>query len=261
MSPPPPLLASCIPGDVWAAVVLEMLDLRDMVAALNVALKDAPLPVGAAFVATRVLGWRVLAWLAMQGIPVVLLAEIKTRNNRTVWTLNGKAHRSDGDLPALLDDGIGGKRVWYRHGRRHRDGGRPALESLDGYDHEWWVDGKRHRDGDLPAVVHGSTSTYGYDYEWYFEGKRHRDGGLPAVERAGNGDREWWVRGKRHRDGGLPAVEKASNGGREWWVRGKLHRDGGLPAVVVGDIPHYWQWWVHGKRRPRPNDLNKYLQA
>jgi hypothetical protein len=49
---------------------------------------------------------------------------------------------------------------------------------VDG-DKEWWVHGKRHRDGGLPAIERMNG-----DKVWYVNGKRHRDGGLPTFEYA-----------------------------------------------------------------------------
>jgi hypothetical protein len=104
-------------------------------------------------------------------------------------------------------------------------------------DRRWWVNGKRHRDGGLPAIEWASGSK-----EWWVNGERHRDGGLPARERA-NGDKEWWVNGVRHRDGGLPAIDMA-NGDKSWWVNDNLHRVGGLPAIEWANGDN--EWWVNG---------------
>jgi hypothetical protein len=64
----------------------------------------------------------------------------------------------------------------------------PAVKSEGGNGGEWYKNGKRHRDGGLPAVVNDK------EQEWWVDGKRHRDDGLPAVEN--NNEQEWWVDGK-----------------------------------------------------------------
>ena len=78
----------------------------------------------------------------------------------------------------------------------------------------WYLNGKRHRDGGLPAIEWASGSK-----EWWVNGKQHRDGGLPAVEWA-NGSKQWWINDKRHRDDGLPAIEYV-DGNKQWWIDGK----------------------------------------
>jgi hypothetical protein len=50
--------------------------------------------------------------------------------------------------------------------------------------------GQRHRDGGLPAIEHIDGRK-----EWFVKGERHRDDGLPAIEKA-NGDKSWFLRGK-----------------------------------------------------------------
>ena len=62
-----------------------------------------------------------------------------------------------------------GTREWYRHGKLHRDGDKPAIEDADG-GREWYRDGKRHRDGDKPAVEHPNGTR-----EWWVDGKRIRE--------------------------------------------------------------------------------------
>ena len=51
---------------------------------------------------------------------------------------------------------------------------------------EWWVNGRRHRDGGLPAIEYTDGTK-----EWWVNGNLHRDGGLPAIEKF-DGTREWW---------------------------------------------------------------------
>ena len=61
-------------------------------------------------------------------------------------------------LSKLYPQGYGiinfhGDEVWYKNGKRHRDGGKPALILPNG-EKQWFKNGKRHRDGDKSAVIH-----------------------------------------------------------------------------------------------------------
>jgi hypothetical protein len=97
----------------------------------------------------------------------------------------------------------------------------------------WYKDGKLHRAGDKPAVVLSNGTRF-----WYKDGKQHRAGDKPAVVLS-NGDRFWYKDGKQHRAGDLPAVEGA-NGTRFWYKEGELHRDGDKPAIEYFDGTRYW---------------------
>ena len=63
---------------------------------------------------------------------------------------------------------------------------------VDKYGNKFWYNqqGKRHRDGGLPAIEYADGGK-----EWYVNGQLHREGGLPAVELA-NGSKAWWVNGQ-----------------------------------------------------------------
>ena len=97
-------------------------------------------------------------------------------------------------------------------GSFHRDGGLPAVESLNGTK-EWWVNGKKHREDDLPAVEY-----YNGTKEWWVNGQLHREVG-PAIKYAG-GSEQWFINGKHHREGGLPAVD-GLHGYKKWYVNGQ----------------------------------------
>ena len=99
---------------------------------------------------------------------------------------NGLLH-SWNDEPAVNRAGMKG---WFKDGKPHRDGDKPAFECTNGTK-AWHKDCKPHRDGDKPAVewVHGAK-------EWYKNGKLHRDDGLPAVI-CSSGKKEWWIDGIR----------------------------------------------------------------
>ena len=55
-----------------------------------------------------------------------------------LWYRDGKRHR-DGDLPAFISDD--NKQIWYKNGIRHRDGDKPAY--IYGKYKQWWVSGKQ----------------------------------------------------------------------------------------------------------------------
>jgi uncharacterized protein CbrC (UPF0167 family) len=132
--------------------------------------------------------------------------------------------------------GANGYREWYKDGKLHRAGDKPAIEYADG-SRAWYKDGLRHRDGDLPAVEWASG-----DREWWKNGKRHRAGDKPAIERA-DGYRFWYKDGKLHRAGDKPAIERA-DGYRAWYKDGKLHRAGDKPAIERAD--GYRAWYKNG---------------
>jgi hypothetical protein len=111
------------------------------------------------------------------------------------------------------------------------------------YGEEWWVNGKRHRDGGEPAVLFDDGIA-----GWWVDGVLHRDGDMPALVVLGpKGGLEWWVHGKRHRDGDLPAVKLAC-GTKQWWKDGKGHREHDF-AVIHHDGTT--EKWLEGMRLPR----------
>lgn len=238
------LLPSVIPIDVWAETALQMLDARDLAAlfaALAPPLSTPPFPVGATFVAKRVLSKAELEWFAFHSIPVTLLRDWYTppSGDFVLWFENGILHR-DNDLPASE---CADCRKWYVRGKLHRDNDLPAIERTNG-DREWYQHGLVHRDGDLPAVELADGTR-----KWFYAHQLHRENDLPAVELA-NGGREWYVHGNLHRDNNdLPAMEKA-NGDRVWYFRGRLHRENDRPAVIWrcdADCVRQ-EWWSHNRR-------------
>ena len=50
------------------------------------------------------------------------------------------------------------------NGQRHRDGGLPAREWINGTK-EWYKDGQRHRDDGLPAIEDGYAGNEWYIYD------------------------------------------------------------------------------------------------
>ena len=100
------------------------------------------------------------------------------------WYKNGKCHR-DGDKPAVIvaDSTL----VWFKNGQIHRDGDKPAVIWADGT-LVWFKNGQYHRDGDKPAQI-GMTGYLG----WYKSGLQHRVTG-PAVIYSKK-KREYWING------------------------------------------------------------------
>ena len=68
----------------------------------------------------------------------------------------------------------------------------------------WWVDGKRHREGGLPAIEWGNGSK-----SWFENDKRHRLDG-PAISYA-DGHKEWWVNG-------IPYSKEKFEKERKCWI-------------------------------------------
>jgi hypothetical protein len=161
----------------------------------------------------------------------------------------GRLHRHD-DSPAYSDDsGF----FWYRHGKLHRDGGRPAIMRMHGFreanpalvTHEWYVHGIRHRDNGPAQITADGTSI------WMCQGRIHRDNDKPAIVHA-DGSSVWYKHGQIHREGNHPAVIHADV--HEWYYCGVRHRDGDLPAVVCADGTR--EWWYLGDRHRICNTLS-----
>ncbi len=132
------------------------------------------------------------------------------------WHRFGALHRVNG--PAFVyNNQVGGNEyhAWYRNGKVHRDGGEPAIITLEWK--RWMRNGEYYRDNDLPTEEYASGTKV-----WY-QGKSrrmHRDGDKPARIRA-DGTQEWYQHGKRHRIGGRPAITYTDGRPPAYWVRGK----------------------------------------
>ena len=63
--------------------------------------------------------------------------------------------------------GTNGTRFWYKDGKLHRAGDKPAVEWDDGTRY-WYKDGKMHRAGDKPAIEYASGAR-----EWYRNGVKY----------------------------------------------------------------------------------------
>lgn len=132
--------------------------------------------------------------------------EVVEQGDRRVYRLCGITHRDD-DLPAIVSDA---EQHWFKAGKRHREGDRPAIVHTGGAQ-TWYKHGKRHRDGDKPADIYPNGSQI-----WYKNGKIHRDGDKPADIQP-NGSQTWYKNGKIHRDNG-PAHIYGSTG--DWYTNG-----------------------------------------
>lgn len=149
-----------------------------------------------------------------------------------------------------------------RQGRIHRAGDFHALENPNAdsdssgyFSREWYIHGKRHRDGDKPAVI-----IEDYDgreeprLEWRIHGQLHREGvdghppGPALISRGG--DQFWYMRDKLHCDDGPAVIFR--DGTQYWYKNGQLHRGKGRPAVIYGEHSHEnpggREWWIHGER-------------
>ena len=92
------------------------------------------------------------------------------------------------DEPAVITSNC---KMWYKNGKLHREGDKPAIEHKNGT-RNWYKFGKLHREGDLPAV----EFLYGTKM-WYYNGELHREGDLPAVEYF-DGTKEFWKYNNRY---------------------------------------------------------------
>lgn len=112
----------------------------------------------------------------------------------------------------------------FKNGLLHSYGDEPAMYCPILKEKIWFKDGKRHRDGDLPAVQSDKTLT------WYKNGVIHREGDLPAKVFLNSSkipwilgavSEEWYMNGERHREGNMPAVIDNLLGIQEYWINGE----------------------------------------
>ena len=87
----------------------------------------------------------------------------------------GDDGQDDDDLRKVVD--ADGSQKWYKDGKEHRDGDKPAVVRPNGTQ-EWYKNGTRHRHRDKPAIVWDDGSQL-----WYKNGKLHRKGGPALVVR------------------------------------------------------------------------------
>jgi hypothetical protein len=155
---------------------------------------------------------------------------------------------------------------FYKNGRLHRDGDKPAIIRVDGTQH-WFKDGKRHRGGDNPAVIWADGRK-----EWYRNGEKYTpapaqdcnpesksviiDGKKYKLVPANPEKLKYYdklsskleytgslifrnAKGEIHRDGDKPAAILA-DGSQYWYRDGERHRDGDKPAIILANGSQYW---------------------
>jgi len=129
--------------------------------------------------------------------------------------LAGQTINSRQDLIKTIKTGcVDGDRYYYKNGKLHRDGDKPAVIWADGTKF-YYKNGKLHRGGDKPAVIYTNGTKY------YKNGELHRDGDKPAVICA-SGTKYYYKNGKQHRDGDKPAAICA-NGTKYYYKNGKQY--------------------------------------
>ena len=106
------------------------------------------------------------------------------------WTQLDSEYHSENDEPGWYDTGTS-RSTWFRYGKIHRDGDKPAHIQGDVY--VWYQNGYIHRDGDQPAYTDKWTTKY------FQNGHLHRDGDLPAYTTVSPHRTEqiWYQRGMK----------------------------------------------------------------
>jgi hypothetical protein len=155
-----------------------------------------------------------------------------TTDGTQIWMENGRIHRDENDLPAVIY--ANGRREWFHQGDRARADDLPAVICEDGAQ-IWYVDGRMGRLDDKPAKIEADGTQI-----WMENGVVHRVGGPAIVNHALNYQR-WVVRGELHRTDG-PALIDGDH--MEWYSHGKLHRLYG-PAMICADGTT--KWYVIGR--------------
>ncbi len=168
---------------------------------------------------------------------------------KTTYTLFGKYHRED-DQPAIVFSMKVGnewkkyQEIWYQHGWRQREGGKPAFLSYSSgsnifdkpTEKRWYLNGKLHRIG-APAEIQYTSNGDPRFESWYFNGKLHRIGGAAEIayqDGSVNGE-TWYVNGKEHRVGGPSSILYYADSTVEtsdWVQNGKPFREDDQPTTV-----------------------------
>jgi len=173
------------------------------------------------------------------GVTVLRVDGIRFDTPAEIYVHDGEKHRDPEEGPAVIDL-QSRRRVWYRHGRIHRDHG-PAMIKKDGSEH-WYRDDQKHRDQeDGPAITEADGTRI-----WMRQGAKHREDG-PAVIYADGGE-EWWNDGKLHREDG-PAVI-GTDGSRSWYHSGLQHREDGPAVIKPGSSEYFRSGALHREDGP-----------
>ncbi len=86
------------------------------------------------------------------------LTLVITEDGTEMYYKDGKLHRA-GDKPAVIY--LNGTQYFYKDGKLHREGDKPAIIYADG-SRSFYKDGVLHRDGDKPAMISVSGTQYFY---------------------------------------------------------------------------------------------------
>jgi hypothetical protein len=193
--------------------------------------------------------------------------EDEAEHESEAWYRRGKLHR-DGDKPAVvMGDGT---MLWFQNGNRHRSGDKPAEVCSYG-SLEWYENDKHHRNGDEPAEIRLTTNGQILGLHWYKNGELSRDSDKPALidmlqilsnnfiipYRVG-----WGVNGIQHRDNNLPA--RIFIGPKKielfWYINGRFGRTDDGPSVITVDNGTYrLSWFKNGVRHRDGNALADIL--
>ncbi len=90
-----------------------------------------------------------------------------------------------------VDNGV----IEYRlpNGKFHREDG-PAVDIEEGSypQRQWWINGKKHREGGLPAVEYADGSKI-----YYVNDRLHREDGPAIVNIKNKARNQWWINGEK----------------------------------------------------------------
>lgn len=141
-------------------------------------------------------------------LPTVQFGDDNYKTVMMCNKLDGLFHSIDDEPAVICTDG---SRLWYKHGKLHRDElpafiERNTLYTDDNDDEltaEWYLDGVLHRNRDLPAVIKhrllnlgGNRQDRYWKLEYWLHGRKHRGDNKPAVQTS-HGLSEWWICGAK----------------------------------------------------------------
>ena len=143
----------------------------------------------------------------------------------------GKGPRKTGVDRLYYDNGNVYLEDWYKNGKSHREGGKPAstMYGQDGniINEQWLINDKFHRVGG-PANVNYYPNGNIINEQWFLNGNLHREGG-PAETHNKYGYKYWYKNGKRHREDGPAEISYDEDGTitwEDWYLNGKLLTEG-----------------------------------
>ena len=138
----------------------------------------------------------------------------------------------------IIDDGKHITKFYYKKGKLHRGGGRPAVIKIDQdrkkRSEKWYTKGKLHRDGDKPARIEYAKDSQIILEQWYKEGKEHRNGDNPSFIKH--------FEDHSYNPGTIRLIPQF----KTWKKNGKLHRGQGKPATEKWNYPSTGAPWPYG---------------